>query len=162
MIPDMAIPPLLPGDHLLYDVDKPWTSGFLCDWVIRVKTWSDVAHIEVYDGDNQSLAARAGGVDRYPFRTQGLKYVLRPQSWDADAARAYFRSVQGQKYDWKGLLCFTLAVSQGTPDRKFCSEFARNLDRAASLRSFHDLWPGDKTAPGSFKLSPAFVWIYAP
>ena len=155
---------LQPGDHLLYNVK--WD---LCDCIIRVKTWSDVAHIEVFDGDGGtpggspvSLAARRDGVNRYPFRPDGLAYVLRPEKWDTAAGRYWFEKVaRGQAYDWKGLLCFALAVRQGSPDKMFCSEFARNLDREALFRSFADPWPGDKVAPGDFLKSPSFFWIWA-
>jgi hypothetical protein len=155
---------LATGDHLLYDVDSLWSDpgGFLCDWVIRTKTWSDVAHIEIYDGNGMSLASRAGGVNRYPFRAQGLKYILRPNTWNHVAATAYFLTVKGQGYDWKGLLCFTLAVRTGANGKQFCSEFARNLDAAAGCPSFYKQWPADLTAPGMFKASPAFIWLDNP
>jgi hypothetical protein len=108
------------------------------------------------------MASRASGVEKYPFRAQGLKYILRPVNWDAAGAERYFAAVKGQGYDWKGLLCFTLAVRTGWNGKQFCSEFARNLDGAANLKSFYDAWPGDLTSPGMFKASPAFVWIDNP
>jgi hypothetical protein len=162
----MNLPILQPGDHLLYDVDSwsdPWSS--LVDWAIRVKTWSTAAHIEVFDsgglGLQFALASRTTGVNRYPFRAQGLRYVLRPANWNHARAVYWFeKTARGQKYDWLGLFCFTLAVKRGSPDRMFCSEFARNLDRPAMCQSFADSWPGDKTAPGSYLMSPAFDLIY--
>jgi hypothetical protein len=142
------------GDHLLYDVDHLLDDpiGYLQDLVIRVKTWSSVAHIEVYDGGGCSLAARADGIHRYPFRASGLKLVRRPRHWDHFRAREYFSVVEGQNYDWAGLLCFTLAVKQGSPNKQFCSEFARNLGRAAGSVAFDAHWPGDKVAPGNFEM----------
>lgn len=150
---------LIPGDHLLYNIDKLWPDpgGYLQDLVIRVKTWSSVAHIEVYDGNGMSLAARADGVNRYAFRPDGLEIVRRPMHWDHAKAQAYFETVRGQKYDWKGLMCFTLAVKQGAPDRKFCSEVARNLGRAAGSQAFDRDWSGDKTAPGNFLMVGDFA-----
>jgi len=158
----MEIPTLQPGDILLYDVASwktPWSS--FVDWIIRVKTWSSVAHIEIFDGGQWSLAARADGVDRYPFRSQGLRYVLRPWNWDHVAAESYFdRIARHQRYDWLGLLCFTLAVKRGSPNQMFCSEFARNLARAAAWLAFADWWSGDKTAPGSFLMVGGSAMIY--
>jgi hypothetical protein len=163
MNPDLFIadlPPLKPGDHLLY-----WTRD-LVDYAISLKTWSEVAHIEVYVGDphapgeRMAVASRATGVNLFDFRREGLRFVLRPHTWDEAGAWTYFRTVRGQKYDWLGLFCFTLAVKQGAAHKQFCSEFARNLDRAAGLDSFAVNWPGDKTAPGSFLMSPSFDLIY--
>jgi hypothetical protein len=164
-------PDLRPGDHLLYDIRSPWRDpfGWAVDRIIKIKTWSDVAHIEVVgaivggvDGGPQKIfswASRSDGVNEYPFRRDGLQYVLRPRVWGS-TFDWFIRHAQGQAYDWLGLLCFTLAVKRGAPDRMFCSEFARNLDRAAGCPSFADAWPGDKTAPGSFLMSPAFDTIW--
>ena len=157
----MQLPALKPGDYLLYDVDKAFHAGFLLDWIIRVKTWSRVAHVEVYAGDGRSVASRATGVDIYPLRTEGLIYVVRPRAWKFDWAWDYFQKVRGQKYDYAGLLCFTLAVKQGAADRQFCSEFGRNLARAAAWDCFNPRWPGDKTAPGNFLMAANMDVIYA-
>ena len=171
----MKIPDdLLPGDHLLY-----FENSFV-DWVIAIKTCCyGASHIEVFDrndvfirrdelgsdtgvvtmpGGKTSLASRNGiGVGRYPFRRKGLSYILRPSVWDHVAATAWFeRYANGQRYDFLGLLCFTLAVKRGSPDRMFCSEFARNLDRPASLKSFSPWTPGDKVSPGAYLLAPGF------
>jgi hypothetical protein len=152
---------LKPGDHLLYNVDSLRSDpiGYLQDLVIRVKTWSSVAHIEIYDGDGMSLAARSDGVNRYAFRADGLKVVRRPLHWNHAKAQASFESARGQKYDWMGLLCFTLAVKQGAPDRKFCSELARDIGREAGSGAFDPLWPGDKVAPGNFLMVGDFCDI---
>lgn len=113
-----------------------------------------------------SVASRNGlGVNLYPFRRDGLAYVLRPletygplsvdnaQSW-------FFRKAQGQSYDWLGLMCFTLAVKQGSPDKMFCSEFAARWYRAGGLRPFAEDYDADLIAPAQFLQSPAFepVW----
>lgn len=154
---------LRPGDHLLYNIqnffDDPF--GFAVDAAIRVKTWSTVAHIEIYDVDGMSLASRASGVNRYPFRAHGLRVVLRPQTWNHNRGVYWFQNfARGQKYDWLGLLCFTLAVKQGSPNKQFCSEFARNLGRASESRAFAAYCPGDKVAPGSYLMVGDFEMIY--
>lgn len=151
------IPQLQPGDHLLY-----FDNSFV-DWVIAVKTWHKIGHIEIYNGHGLSVASRNGiGVNIYTLRTPGLKAVLRPiGAFDMRAGHDWFcKHAQGQGYDFLGLFCFTLAVNQGSPNKMFCSEFAREWDRAAGIPSFHPSCPGDLVAPGDFLDSPAFdhVW----
>ncbi len=101
------LPNLLPGDLLLYN-----TPGSLVDCVIRLKTWSVAAHCECYIGESRSLASRNGiGVGNYPLRIEGLIAVLRPkQPFGRTRALEWFKTVDGQKYDFLGLLCFSLAV----------------------------------------------------
>lgn len=153
---------LLPGDVLLY---RP--RGFF-GWLIAVKSWSRWAHVEVYDGAGFSLAARDGvGVGRFPFRSNDLGAVYRLRvSCDWEAARAWFETVKGQPYDWRGLLAFTSAKLQGRDNgAMFCSEFAARLLRwaigggasaAALAAAGRDPWNGydaDGLAPGEITKS---------
>lgn len=150
------------GDHLLYG-----RSGSIFDWIVSVKTWSKAVHIEIYAGDGMSMASRNKlGVNLYGFRREQLICVLRPKLLGASTIfergfRWFSEIARGQKYDWMGLLCFTLAVRQGSPDRMFCSEFANNFDRVCGLGAFASDWPGDMTAPGNFLMSPAFDKIWS-
>lgn len=150
------LPELRPGDCLLY-----WGNS-LFDWAIAIKTWNKIAHVEVYRGKGENLASRNGiGVSNYPLRISGLAYVLRPGSpFDLEKANVWFYKVKGQKYDWLGLLCFTLAVRQGSPNKMFCSEFATRLYRAGGFKPFADAYDADLIAPAQFLQSPAFdpVW----
>lgn len=157
-----TLPELKKLDILLYDVDSIFTSpqGYLVDLAIRFKTWSEVAHLEMYWQAGLSFASRGEGVNFYPFRRDGLKYVLRPKFVDEVKAGAYANSVIGQKYDWLGLLCFTLAVKRGSPDRQFCSELGCNTTRAAGCELFSADWSADKVAPGSFLMLPNTTTIY--
>ncbi len=150
--------PLLQGDCLLYNT--PWD---FVDFLIRVKTWSPVAHVEIYRGNEQSFASRNGiGVNAYPLRLEGLVAVLRPHSvsdW-SKAEDWFFRVAQGQKYDWLGLMCFTLAVKRGSQNRMFCSEFSTRFYRQAKTHAFNPHWDADKIAPGNNLMSPAFDWAW--
>lgn len=145
------------GDCLLY---RPHD---FFGWLISVKSWTRIAHVEVYAGERMSWASRDGiGVNLYALRLKQLAYVLRPtEPFDALKARAYFNTVRGQKYDWKGLLCFTLAVKQGAKDRMFCSEFALRLDRAAGFNPVSQYVDADHMAPAEFRQSAAFTQIWA-
>lgn len=151
-----SVPELLYGDCLLYG------GSSLLDWAIYAKTWSPVCHVEVYTRDEKSVASRNGkGVAMYPFRHEDLKFVLRPKGELSKInSFNYFHFVDGQAYDWLGLLCFTLAVAQGSPNKQFCSEFATNFYRAGGFDPFNPWWPADKIAPGNFLMSPSFKMVW--
>lgn len=145
------IPELRAGDVLLY------RGRGLFARLIQIKTWSRYSHVEVSDGYGYSVASRDGlGVARYIHRSDGLAMVLRPRHWfDANAARAWFATVDGQDYDWLGLLSFTCAEWQGRQNgRMFCSEFATRYLRAGGIDPFND-YDADGIAPGEFIKSPA-------
>ena len=152
----MTMPQLLPGDVLLYRGGGFWS------WAIRVKTWADVSHVEVYVGEEQSVASRDGvGVRRFPLRTTGFYAVLRPRlPFDSRAAVAWFETVNGQGYDWMGLVNFYLAKWRGRENgRQFCSEFATRFLRAGGVEPFTPEADADTIAPGEFLKSGAFTRV---
>lgn len=141
---------LRPGDVLLYRGEGAFSQ------FIRLKTWSNYSHVEVYDGGGYSLASRNGQwCDRFPTRYADLATVLRlcptlpgsgkpadpksgtpgmpglPTPFDIEAGREWFRSVaRGQRYDWWGLASFANAKWQGRENGAlFCSEFAARFFR---------------------------------
>lgn len=156
----MTVPSqILPGDLLLYN-----TPGSFVDWCIRIKTWSIAAHCECYIGGGASVASRnwspviPSGVGKYPFRHEGLVAILRPSKpFDLEASmRWFYAKANGEGYDLKGLLCFSLAVAQGSPDKMFCSEFLTRFYRMGGFNCFHTDWDADRVAPGSFLMVPDF------
>lgn len=138
------------GDCLLYGPHD------LLGWVIAVKTWCQQAcHVEIYSGQGMSIASRNGvGVNRYPFRYGQLSCVRRPKVWlghRPHLSYEWFNQVaRGQRYDWLGLLCFTLAVKQGARDRMFCSEFALREYREWNCELLNPDVDADHTAPSEF------------
>ena len=147
---------LLPGDNLLY---KP--KG-LFGYIISVKTWHKVAHIEVYVGKGQSVASRDGiGVGIYPLRTDGLIYVLRPKEpfLLIAAMDTFRRQYQGQGYDWLGLLRFAWRQPVDPVrfnNKQFCSEFATRFDRDGGLINLFNGEDADAIAPFQFLLDSSF------
>lgn len=138
---------LRPGDVLLYK------STGLFSWLIRVKTWHAVSHVEVYIGAGQSAASRDGkGTGLYPLREDGLVSVLRPvvPFQRAAALDWYHREAKGLPYGWADLLQFTgLNV-----DRRgiVCSPFATLFLRAGGVPVFN-AEPANKIAPFQFATS---------
>lgn len=159
---------LMPGDVLLY------RSSGIVGWWIRWKTWSDVNHCELYlglgatatnDGPYQgpiSAAARGpqdgkGGVQTYPFRAEGLVYVLRPNvNFDLDRMEAFHATCVGQKYDTLGVARVFYAGGNGDADKAFCSEHVARVCRTdhGGPGLFAPTWDCDKTDPGMLLCSP--------
>jgi len=158
----MPIPPfnesqLRPGDTMLYFTRDVF------DYVIAVKTWTKIGHVEIYTGGGMSVASRNGvGVNAYAVRWDGLCCVRRPKIVpDLEFANSWFNNyARGQKYDWLGLLCFMLAVRQGSRDRQFCSEFWTRWCRKAGIIPLNPDWDADRVPPAFCLVSPAFdtVW----
>lgn len=151
----IALEDIHPGDVLLY-------RGLgLFGFLIRLKTWSHVSHCETYFGGGRNAAARDGiGVDTFPFRWTGLKYVLRPRRpFGINLGRRWHHGVTGQKYDWLGLLIFFLAANQGHLDKMFCSEHTARLANAMGYEPFGKM-DCDKISPGMFLATDAYeiVW----
>lgn len=145
----MTEPQLRVGDVLLY------SGGSLFGRLIQMKTWSRFSHCEVYDGDGFSVASRDGiGVGRYLLRIDGLRVILRPvPKFHATAAREWFKTVNGQPYDWFGLLAFTSAKRQGKENWKmFCSEFVVRYLRAGGVDPCNE-YDADGIAPGELMKS---------
>ena len=134
---------LSPGDIMLY---KP-TSLF--GQLIRIKTWHNVSHVEIYRGNGRSYASRDGlGVNDYPVRTQGLIYVLRPKiPLDLVKGDRYFGRMMGTPYGWVDLLDF-IGCSFDTQGI-VCSPFAAAWLRACGWNVFPED-PVTKIAPFQF------------
>lgn len=151
---------LQPGDCLLYRPKGIF--GIL----IALKTWHRIAHCELYIGEGRSVASRDGvGVGIYRLRTTELAYVLRP-TYPLDWFRfwKWFRSVNGQRYDWWGLLRFvwSRSVGGGNNQRMFCSEFLTRAYRSLGARVFNGAEDADAVAPAQFLLSPNLTVVATP
>jgi len=130
---DFDVSLLKSGDCLLYRPSN------LFGKIISIKTWSHISHVEVYINNNKSVASRDGiGVDMYDLRTNNLGYILRPNLplKINKALRWFNKEARGQKYDWKGILVFSLAVKQGNNQKMFCSEFATRFYRKGDFKPF--------------------------
>lgn len=148
---------LQPGDLLLYARRGFWARA------IQIKTWSRISHVECCVSATDVVASRDGrGVARYALTRDGLDAILRPRApFDLDAALRWFATVDGQGYDWLGLLAFFWARWQGRDNqRMFCSELATRWYRAGGVEPFTPETDADAVAPGEFLKSGAFrrVW----
>lgn len=143
------------GDSILYSTSD------LVDGLIEDHTGGPVAHIEVYEGQGQSVASRNGlGVNRYPLRTVGAIYVLRPNvDVDVVAATEWFETVKGEGYDWVGLLNFFRPGETVTPHELFCSAFGCLWYRAGKANLFHPSWYANKLSPVDYLKVPGFTWV---
>jgi hypothetical protein len=157
-----GMPELQPGDVCFYSGTNVFS------WLIRAKTYSYVSHCECIASDDQVLgvpmitASRDGkGVVRGYFRPNNLFSVVRPdRPFDIEKAMAWFATVEGQKYDWFGLLNFTSAKRQGrTNEKMFCSEFCVRFLRRGVVEPVN-YYDADGIAPSELQKSVAlpFLW----
>lgn len=154
-LPSAILPSLRPGDLLLYRRSGFWS------WAIRVKTWSDISHVETYLGDGKTHAARDGiGVGVFPISFDGLVKVRRPlQPFSLEAAKPYIVKTEGQKYDWFGLLRF-FTVGKQSQTKQFCSEDATRLARAGGVTPFAEDLDADLVSPGELDATPAYKTVF--
>lgn len=140
---------LLPGDVLLY---RP--KG-LFGWIILLKTWHRVGHVEVYVGSGESVASRDKvGVGRFPLRTNGLFKVCRPKEpFDLAAALEWFETVNGEPYGFLDLVRF-VGIPVDGPGR-VCSSFAVTFQRKGGVNGFNGE-PANNVAPFQFDVSPTY------
>ncbi len=150
-------PELQPGDILLY------SSGLL-GWLIRLRTWGEVSHVEVYAGEGRSMASRAHGPRLYPLNIMGLRRVMRParafnfaQGWN------WFLSVADKlPYGYLDLLNFygIHARTKGL----ICSQFADLFFWHCDLDLFSPRYSAGTICPRDFEtLSPLLareIWSY--
>lgn len=153
---------LQPGDTLLYS-PKP---GSFFGWVISKKTWHGISHCEMYTGRGKAVASRDGiGVGLYEWRNTELAYILRPtHPLDWTAFWRWFKTVDGQKYDWFGLLRFVYTKSGSTSNnnKQFCSEFLTRAYRYLGAKVFNDFEDADAIAPANFLTSPNLTILATP
>lgn len=156
MTAEEYIPELKPGDVLLYGPSS------IMGYLTSVKTWSNAVHVEMFVGEGKAITARSEGVNIFPLRTAQLIAVLRPNKpIDIPKAMEWFNAnMKGQKYDWKGLLIFTLAVHQGAEDKAFCSETVTRVSRNGDFQPFNPRFDADKIAPASFYMTPSYDWVW--
>ena len=148
------MPNILPGDVLLYRPGK----GFF-SWLIRIKTWHPISHVEVAVSDRTSVASRDGvGVGMYAHRSKGLAYILRPKNFDLEPAMEWFQSVDGLPYGWLDLAQFSGLPIDG--EGMVCSPFATMFLRTGGVKIFNNE-PAIKIAPFQFLLSEALTEVWS-
>lgn len=140
------------GDLLLFS-----RSG-LFDFIIKVKTFSQITHTEIYLGEGKTVASRNGkGCAVYPEDLSGLYMVLRPQqSFDLQKAMVeFYKTMNGRPYGWLSLLSFCLI---DVHDKGFfCSETSTLLFRAGGFECFKPWIRADRAAPADFSYVPEVV-----
>jgi hypothetical protein len=147
-----VFPELLPGDVLLFERNTFYNR------LIQIKTWSRFTHVEIVcvypNAATRTVASRNGeGVGFYAPNLKGLAVVLRPRTaFDQDAAMKWFLTVQGQGYDWLGLMNFAYARLVGPDNNKqFCSEFAARYMRRGGVPVF-GVTDADTISPRDFSI----------
>lgn len=143
-----------PGDCLLF------SRKTIFDRVVSLKTWSSYTHVEIYIGNNKTVASRNGkGCAVYSQDLTGLGLILRPvKEVNIEKAMIWFwRYANGRPYGWIDLLRFVLI---NIPTKGLiCSELATMWYRAGNFDPFSSsIFAGD-IAPSDFRKSPNFIIV---
>lgn len=147
----------MPGDVVLH---RP---SSIKGWMVAVKTYTHISHLEVYIGEGKSISARyPTGVHVYPFLNEHIAYILRPDGpLDIPAGLRWFYSeADGQKFDFWGQMVFFLAARHGAHDRMWCSELGVRFLRHCGHHPFARWWDADRTPPSLFLASPHFDMVW--
>lgn len=149
------LPELKAGDILLY-----YSNWSIVDWFIAWRTWSDVAHIEIYRGSGLSFASRNGiGVNIYPFRREGLRYVLRPNDeFDLESALKGFQKLRGLPYGFWDLLVF-FSIKRKTKGL-ICSQLGDLVLQLGKIIAFSTVYFDGAIAPRDYEITPAARQIW--
>ena len=150
------LPPLQFGDVCLYS-----HKGFF-DTLIRLKTWSRITHVEIYESEGFSLASRNNkGVNRYPFDPTVFE-VRRPKrmAFDRAAAWTWFKSVQGYPYGFKVLLDFYGFPIPKTYTGIICSQFADLFLQHCGCDCFPERYSAGKISPRDFDITPELTDLW--
>lgn len=135
-------------------------------WAIRLRTWSDVTHVEWVCPDYAVVGAWLGGVNvnmeadllsnlskgHTPGTKVDLYYIdgmTCAEQWIMSDA---MKAEKGKPYDFMGILGFM--VAKDIEDRKkwFCSELVDAKLNVSGVRLFN--LPSHKVFPGMFPSSP--------
>jgi len=148
---------LQPGDAILY------FSHDFGSWLIALKTWTKVAHIEFTGAIKSAIpAASESGVNAYPLRLDGVAAVMRPKSRLISSRLTLGLKPTRRATPMTGVAFFALRspAGEGRSTPIFCSEFGTHYYRAAGLEPFNPRWPAVRVPPSFFLVSPAFEKIW--
>lgn len=151
---------LLPGDVILYS-PTDWIG-----WLIALKTWVALSHIEVYLGRGKVVAARPQGVDVYdPRIDDSLRYVRRPVigagvQFNADAALESIKYMLGKPYQVSGLFKFYAPWHHRHKATRICSSVATVFLRGGGCQPFNPAVHADDTTPSMFFQTPDLLTIF--
>lgn len=148
-------PDVRPGDLLCYRGTGVFAQA------IRLKTWSDISHVEVALNPHYTITARAEGVQLYPYTREHLYAVQRPLgSLDFGAAMQWFQSVLGAPYDYVSLLLFYGLTKDRNARGMHCAEVCTRWYRAAGFHPFAADYPAGKVSPGMYLAAVPFAQVY--
>jgi hypothetical protein len=139
------------GDVLFY------TPSDLVGYIIGIKTWTWLSHVEVYIGGGKAIGARLKGVNIYDLRVdKHLVYVRRPVmnghgEFDPMKALGAVASTLGTPYDIGSFEAFFNPWSRNRHSARICSTNVAAYLKGGGCEVFNpDLDPDD--------ISPAQLW----
>lgn len=126
------------------------------DWLgflICLKTWAMLSHVECYVGNGRVVAARPQGVDLYPERIdKHLRFVRRPVigqgcQFDTQGAMQAVKPMLGKPYEIGGLFSFYLPWMHRHRATRICSSVATVFLRGGGCEPFNPDFDADDASP---------------
>ncbi len=124
------------------------------NWKDKLIAWwtnGPYSHVEyVYEENNELIQCSASPRDGI-VRCKTHKYD--PNKWDYidiyvsdknyKVAKQFFKSIEGMKYDWLGILGFVVPIFRDRDSMWFCSETITNLMKIFGYRTFWTIDPSE-------------------
>lgn len=158
----MLVPEDLQGGDVLLYAPTDWVG-----WLIAIKTWTMLSHVEVYAGAGKVIAARPRGVDFYTERLDySLRYIRRPvigpgMQFDLKGGLAAVHGMLGKPYEVAGLLRFYLPWHNRHKATRICSSVATVFLRGGGCEPFNPELNPDDVSPAQLWQTPELTTIWS-
>lgn len=151
---------LQPGDILLYSPSS------LVGWLIAIKTWTMLSHVECYIGGGRVIAARLEGVNTYRERIDKyLSYVRRPTMpagvvFDSAGAWNAVHQMLGTDYDIGAFEEFFNPWCKHRHASRVCSTVASKWLRGGGCQPFNPDISDDDISPAQLLQTGLLITVW--
>lgn len=149
---------LEPGDVLFYSPSD------LIGWIIAVKTWTKISHVEAYIGSGRCISARPQGVNVFGERIDKcLCCVRRPLMTKQFETRKAWEAVfpfLGKPYGWTSFEEFFNPWCRHRHASRICSSIVTTYLRGGGCEPFNPDLSADDVSPAQLWQSPNLITIW--
>lgn len=135
-------------------------------WIIAIKTWTLLSHVECYEGRGRVIAARLEGVNVYEQRIDKyLSFVRRPvmdgRQFDVSGAWAAVQKYIGTPYDIGAFEGFINPWCKHRHASRVCSTIAAMWLRGGGCEPFNPDMSANDASPAQFWQTPMLSTIWS-